>query len=285
MKTIDSIWQNTTKFQSKDINIYVFDNKSDLSQERCEMFYDLLRHDKIKHYSYDSNVSTYNCFGKAVVFQRWVKMMITEHEMYRTISPGLSHYKTFYLLVDNDMLLGPRWDEYFISAAERIESLEPDVHMLLKGPGGVPIQCKEKQPIHRMKNIYDDTLFSVQMGIGGGGSGFWFMTYNMLNKVLWKDMDLKYTFNVDKRHDSTTWRLIFDKYGVCRYNAAINPPDEDNPLVLHLGGRIGSICNKLVKHEYKGQIKEQLLISEEKEISNLSVNELWAKYKGVAGVW
>jgi len=284
IKAIESIWKNTTKVAKKNINIYAFDNKSDLSDERAAMFYNLLKQDKIKYYSYDTSESTYNCFGKAVTFQRWIKMMITERNMYSTISPGLDGYRTFYVLMDNDMLLGPGWDEYFISAAEQVERIQPDTHMLIKSPGGVPESCRQ-DPQYKIKNVFDGSDISIQPGIGGGGSGFWFMTYNMLNKVMWDDRDLKYTFNVDKRHDSTTWRLIHDKNGICKYNAAVVPPSEDNPLVLHLGGRIGSICNQLVKGKYNGDVKKGITDMEDHEIEGLSVDDLWTKYKDIAGIW
>jgi len=274
-KCIESIWRNTTKFDK--INIYIFDNKSDLTEDRVSYFYKLLQNSLICHYSYDTDVSVYRSFGKGIIFQRWIGMMNAEEELYKTVKDPDHQYVHYYALIDNDMIMGPKWDELFISAIENVRYKEKDLRYLIKSPGGV--EPHHRKHVYNVVNKFDDvTKFDIVMGNYGGGSGFWFMDYGMLNKVKWSNKELQYIYQKNKRHDSTTWKLITHKYGDIIFNAGvISPyPQEENPLIIHAGGYIGSICNKLNKDEYTKEEKLKIAKAEE-EFLDMSIDEILKK--------
>jgi hypothetical protein len=282
-KSIDSLFLNSRIFKRENINIYLFDNKSDLDGDRSDFMFNLIKDKKIKYYSYDTDHTCLYCFGKVTVFQRWITMMSTENEFYHHSRIPINN--TYYLLMDNDMLVGPGWDEYFISSMNYLTPTEPCLHYLLKYPGGVPEKYRKDKPIRSIRNEFKDETFGVQMGSYGGGSGFWFMNINMLKKLIWTTKELKYVYKINKKHDSTTWKLIYEKYKLAITNGSIISPDKNNPLVIHLGGRIGSICNKLTRDEYKGKIKEDLIKEEDLNIKDYTVDELWNKYKDTSNIW
>ena len=96
-KCIDSIWKNSSIFNK--IDIYVFDNNSDLNTERLSLFYNLLEDKKICHYSYDTPTSLHNCFGKATTFMRWCKTMQVDYEVRHMVKDHESRFDNFYLLM------------------------------------------------------------------------------------------------------------------------------------------------------------------------------------------
>jgi hypothetical protein len=99
----------------------------------------------------------------------------------------------------------------------------------------------------------------------------------------WKYYHFEHTFNSDKKHDTGTWSIIHSEKGKINYVSAIIPPDHER-LLIHLGGEIGSLCNKLQSKQYDDRIKMQLQKREE-EIRNMNVYELFEKYKEKFHKW
>jgi len=276
-KTIESLHVNSSMFD--EINIYVFDNLSEPCLERFKIFSNLLKLGRIKYYSYDTSTSLNDCFGKAVVFRRWIDMMNIEAMIRRNKGLGMN-LENYYALIDNDILVGPEWDKYFVPANQMIDKKEPQIHFIVKSPGGVPTGARERAVFYDYKNA-NGLQCKVLTANAGGGSGFWFMNFKQLQQLKWNDSDLLHTYKQFKRHDTTTWNMIKSKLGGKNYVAAVIPP-EDNPLIIHLGGLgIGSICNNLQHPKGPQQylnVKSQME-SKDREFTKMNANQIFDKFK------
>lgn len=285
-KTIESIHKNSTLFQN--IHIYCFDNLSELSSERLGVFQDLLKRKLISYYSYDTTESLYNCFGKAVSFQRWLQMMIAEMPILEAAKRNVREValpeNSYYMLLDNDMILCDRWDEYFVSAANQCKD---SVHFLVKWPGGCPGSKTRMLERSKVVNQFSENeQFEIVSDDIGGASGLWFMTRKMLPKLLWEMKDVAVTYGRFKKHDSTAWGVICKRNSGKRlkYVARVVPPDVLNyPLALHLGGVVGSMCNSLTSNSFT-ENSEKFQQSDD-DIKNLSVDELISRYKNIGAEW
>lgn len=275
-KTIDSLLSFSSVF--KNIHIYVFDNLSCTNKERILYFYQLLEEGKIKYYSHDTSVSLTNCFGKSVIFERWLNMMMNDYNIKQS---KMLDNKNYYLLIDNDVIVGPNWDKYFLSASEFIETSgkEKLLYFFIQYPGGVPKIHRDKiftKYIVQNKYLNNKNYELTSYG-SGGGSGFWFMNTKqlMMMNSLWNYRMISDTHNQFKKHDTSTWFAIKKKHGAIKYTAAIKA---EQPLVLHLGGVIGSICNVLTSKQNYDE-KRVVMNLKEETLKNLSILEIFEKYK------
>lgn len=269
-KCIESIHMNFSRFDR--INIYVFDNLSDSIPERFNLFSKLLSQNKIHYYSYDTIHSIYKCFPKAVIFNKFIDMMSVSSEVNK--DPMIKNY---YMLSDNDMLYGPNVDDYFISGLHFIENSYPHIRFLVKAPGGIPKVARQQGLTININSMYNNRKFKTIISATGGGGGFWFMNFKMLSSLKWNLNELIQTKNKFKMHDVITWKKIKKEQGSTAHVAGICPINPDkNPLVLHLGSKLGSICNSLTSNNYN-QIKQQSKLKEE-ELKNISVSDLFEKY-------
>lgn len=280
-KAIESVIATTKSFS--DVRIYIFDNLSNPTTQRIDIFSKLLTNKKITYYSYDSSDSICNCFGKAFIFNRWIKMMKMEHEL-REYTDQNNKLEDFYVLLDSDMILGNGWVDYFIPANKMLREIEPDLHFFVKFPGGIPKSARENSEtrIHSLKTNNGED-FKVMCSVFGGGSGFWVMSYNQLCNLEWPTKGLLNTYCQFKRHDTTSWALIRNKYNLkpVRYVAGVIPPDPDNPLALHMGEVLGtSMCNVLTRQGPKAYNREKHNFSlKELELKDMSAKEIYDKYK------
>lgn len=288
-KAIESIRSTSKLF--KEVHIYVFDNLTSPSPDRSELFSRLLSDQKIQYYSYDTDISLNNCFAKAYVFQRWINMMKTDFHLRHMINKN-DTIEDYYALLDSDMILGPGWDKYFISANQSLIQDEPCLHFFVKFPGGIPRVAREhKETKTHTITTPDGEQFNVMCSVHGGGSGFWFCNFSQLCNLEWPLAGLLNTYNRFKRHDTTSWELIKRKYNYLptRYVAGIIPVNNENPLVLHMGEVLGtSMCNVLTQSGPKEYSKEkQKFKIKELELKNLSALEIYNKYKMLdkATIW
>lgn len=277
-KSIQSIRENLTKFQS--INIYVFDNLSSPEPKRFKTFVNLLNSGEIQYYSYDSLESTNRCFPKAVIFRRFIDMMKEKRfiKKRRGVDMGI---KDMYILSDNDMIYGPRFDDHFISALDFVNSRYPSVHFLVKFPGGIPSRSRQQALSLDIDNIFDPkSKVKLHLASGGGGSGCWVMSDRMLDSVRWADDDILKVYGKYKQHDTITWALIRKKQNNAPYVCGVQFENEEkNPPLLHIGGKLGSICNSLTNNSYKNQ-KQQFEIKES-ELANMTISEILKRYRGL----
>jgi len=284
-KTIESILTTTSLF--RDIDIYVFDNLSLPSPERFAIFAKLLKDGKIKYYSYDTSTSLNNCFGKASSFHRWTQMMKTAHDVrHLTKTETMNDY---YVLIDNDVILGRGWDKYFLNAHQELKTLEPNTHYIVKAPGGIPKIARDNPMTNNYTFNVDGEEFGCISSSWGGGSCFWFFDYNQLLMLEWESEELVKTYNCYKKQDSTSWFMIKRRKGIINFVAGVKPPKDDDPLVLHVGEVLqSSMCNVLTRQgpDVYRRTKHTL---EDKELSlrNLSAKQIYDKYKHLtaATVW
>lgn len=284
-KTIESLCTTTTLF--KEIDIYIFDNLSNPTPERFAMFAKLLKDGKIKYYSYDTPTSLNNCFGKASAFHRWTQMMKTAHDVRHLTETEIMN--DYYVLIDNDMILGKGWDKYFLKAHQELKSVEPDTHYIVKAPGGIPKIALNNPMTNHYTFSVDNEKFETISSSWGGGSGFWFFDYNQLLMLKWGSEELIKTHGIHKKQDSTSWFMIRRRRGVINFVAGLIPPKSNDPLVLHIGEVLkSSICNVLTRQgpDVYRRTKHTL---EDKELSlrNLSAEQIYNKYKHLdsAKIW
>jgi len=254
-----------------------------MSEDRLKMFSYMLETKKIQYYSYDTDISLLNSFGKAIVFNRWLDMMKFEHDMVNSIYDlHKTPTKDYYLLIDNDFIVGKQWDEYFISALDVIENYNKDCKFLVCWPGGIPGRA-QNVPIQTIGNLFKEgETFGIRSTNAGGASGFWFFSYEMSRALRWEQVDLDRVYNISKRHDTCTWNMLRRKFGPIKYVTGIIPP-VDKPVALHIGSQCGSLCNQLKKHTYdeaKLSIKEAEL-----KFKDMSCDEIFEQYKTVANRW
>ena len=288
-KTIESVIK-TSKCLS-DLRIFVYDNLSNPTPSRIQMFSKLLQDEKIQYYSYDSMKSINQCFAKAYIFKRFIQMMKTENELRSYTNEG-NDLEDFYLLLDSDMLLGQKWVDYFVTGNRALRDLEPNLHYFVKYPGGVPRSSREHSETrtHIVKTQKGEE-FKIMCAINHGGSGAWFSNFSQLCKLEWPTPALINTYKQYKKHDSVSWALIRNKFkGLpTRYVAAVIPPDPENPLVLHLGEVLQtSMCNVLTRSgpkEYR-KVKHSFDLKE-LALKNMSAQEIYDKYKMLdsATIW
>jgi len=280
-KCIDSIWRNSEVFER--INIYVYDNNSDITQERVDLFTKLLKNKKIHYYSFDTNVSTMECFGKVITFNRWIDMMKMEKEISDNIKQSqMFKAKNYYMLLDNDFILGPRWGEYFVTACDVVRNLNKDCKFLVKFPGGIPGKARTNIEWTLQNPFREGEIFKLTPAGSGGASGMWFMDYNMLMDIRWDNSFITTVFNITKRHDTNTWNGIRSKFGPIQYVVGIIPPN-NLPIALHMGSQTGSICNELKRRSYDLD-KENIKKAEEK-FKDMSCDEIFDKYKTITSNW
>lgn len=283
-KTINSILQSSSVFS--EINISCFDNYSELVPERMEFFYNLLKNEKIKYYSYEKAYSTANCFPKVVCFNRWIDIMNLKYNI-----EDIDSKKEFYLLIDNDMILMPEWDTYFLSLFEMENSdrFLKDIHFVCPYPSGIVSKNIDSNNIPQspqfrkfdLKNNYNSDKFKFITSNGGGASGFWFMNHKMLNSVKWDYGDIIEVKGRFKRQDKNTWKIIKRKNGNYMHYVGTIEQQSKLPLIIHLGGGItdGSICTKAHNNKYCKDASKKLSEEEKEEFNNLSPMQIYEKYK------
>jgi len=288
-KTIESVRKNMKLF--KIINIYVFDNLTNPNQERISLFSKLLSNRDIQYYSYDSETSLCGCFGKAVVIQRWIKMMKDQYILNNFIEKD-NRLTDYYMILDNDVIIGPKFDKYFLTANETLKDLEKDLHFFVKFIGGIPKASRE-HPVTRTHDIKcsDGEEFKVMAAVHGGGGACWAFDYEKLCKLQWPTESLMNTYQKYKRQDTVSWSLIKSKfnYKPVRYVGGIIPPDPENPLVLHLGEVLQtSICNVLTREGPAAYNREKHNFElRELQLKDMTAKEIYDKYKMLdsATIW
>lgn len=279
-KCIESILLNSEEFN--EVSIYVFDNKSDIDSDRFNYFQTLLQQNKICYYSYDTNKSCYNCFGKAVTFKRWVSMMEEDMEVRKLVcDSSIKHCEQYYMLIDNDFIVGPGWSKPLISSAKFLRSRYPQLHYIVPFPGGTPERFRANKEVIEIDNVYNNEKIKVHFANRGGSSGLWFTWYEGLVNLKWDFLSMAHTYNADKRHDSETWNYIRRTKGDINYVSCIETP---NPVALHIGPLTGSICNFLTKNTYL-ENKDIIQIREKEIFDPLSVMQIWEKYKNTQNRW
>lgn len=271
-KCIESLHQNTKLFDR--IDVYCFDNLSTLSGNRFSIFEDMIKKKEICFYSYDTPISTTQCFGKSIAYKRWLDMMNTEERVLKSYDCKDEFY---YLLIDNDMIICERWDEYFITSLQAAKST---TFFLVKYPGGLTRSRNLETRMTLENKFQKNDRFEIVNGLGGGGSGFWFMNSDMIKKHIkrWTPIEVAKTYKIFKKHDSTMWESIAKvlRGRATSYLIRVVSPNDNYPLVLHLGPVVGSMCKSLMSKNYIHE--KHTFDATELELKDMSVDEIIEKF-------
>lgn len=279
-KAIDSLYENSKIFEN--INIYLYDNYSNMDSERMSLIQRLISDKKICHYSYSNEISTGNVFPKMFAHTLWTTHMSTIHHIRSRKGKNLG-VNEYFLIMDNDMIVGPKWDQYFVSCIQDIEVKYPNIKFTMPLPSGInPAKQKELQKVDVINIFNSKKTATYGLSNCAGGSGFWFMTFNMLSSMNLNNEDVLSTYNRFKHHDSTIWNRIKKDNGNLNYCAAII--HKTDPYVLHLGGIVGSLCNNLTNFTYS-EIKKKELMCNEERFKDMTINEIFEEFKGECSSW
>jgi len=180
----------------------------------------------IAQVTFNTNDSTFNAFSKASS----CNFFGMHHEM----DPNKDKYD-FLLILDNDIILTPLWDDHLRKAWEYVNTNKLN-HIKVVGqlPGGIKKVAQEYK-------ISNDMI-----GKSGflGGSGLWSIKPDFFKTVGY--LDLRQLFGQHKRHDQLYWQSLQKASGGKPYILGI-----DKKLGIHCGKLCGSVCNTLTRFSAK----------------------------------
>jgi len=273
-KTIDSIYFYTTLFDK--IYIYLFDNYTEIDNQRMNFIQRLINKNKIHYYSYCGEIATQKVFPKIMIHHWWNKMMETMLELERQKN---EHY---FVLCDNDVLFGPEWDSYVLTACQLIEKKFPKTAFITAFPGGIPTSGINNGQYVDCTNSFNNVKFKILRSKEGGSSSFWFMNKRMMKNLQWSAHHIRRGVGRFKTHDTEAWNFIKRKNPSVLYASAVKT---DHPLLLHLGGTIGkSICNSYDPVAKKKQNNNNTPYTEN-EFEDSSVEEIYNLFKNKCNKW
>jgi hypothetical protein len=238
-KCIEAIKRHTTTpFQ-----LYVYDNNSNyLVKEHFEYWQKLYESKVLTQLTITTEASTFSAFSKATASN----MFGQQHEQ----DPNKDSYD-FILMLDNDIILLPKWDELVKQAWKHVNKAKlNNIKVITQSPGGVK---DIKQKIELGKELSGN--------IGKlGGSGLWCIRPNFFKEVGF--LNLKDLVGHDKRHDQLYWHLMEKSTQGKPYSMALT-----RKLGIHCGPLAGSVCNQLTRNKIN---KEEHIKFEECE-KNLDI--------------
>lgn len=220
-KCIEAIKRHT----STPFHLYVYDNNSNyLVKEHFDYWYKLYEDKVVKQITITTEDSTFHAFSKATT----CNMFGQQHEQ----DPYKDNYD-FLLMLDNDIILLPKWDENIKQAWKFLSKNKiQNIKVITQSPGGV----KEiKQKIDLGKGFFGN--------VGKlGGSGLWCVKPNFFKEIGF--LNLKVLVGHDKRHDQSYWHLLEKSTNGGPYIMALT-----KKLGIHCGPLAGSVCNQLTRNK------------------------------------
>jgi len=233
-KCLESIFRHTRCTYQ----IYVYNNQTNyLIGDHFKYMLKLFNKGLLTQVTFNTDASTFNAFSKASA----CNMFGLQHEQ----DPEKDKYD-FLLMLDNDIILTPDWDQYLIRAWNYVNKKKLN-HIKVIGqlPGGI----KAKNEVH---NITEDLLGKAGML---GGSGLWSVRPNFFTDVGF--LPLKTLVGQNKRHDQLYWQLLHKASGTKNYIMGLN-----KKLGIHCGRIAGSVCNTLTKQKDKNAALKHICFEE-----------------------
>lgn len=229
--------------------IYVYDNLTDYKlEEHFALWYQLYEKRLISQVTFTTEISTFNCFSKAVTSN----LFGLQHQQ------DLNKHKyDFLLILDNDFIVTPHWDTIIKQAWKEVRTNRlNDVLVVTQLPGGI----KDKKKIPQK-------IAGVDAYIGKlGGSVFWSFKPDFFDRVGF--VPIKVLVGESKGHDMRYWGNL--------ERATQNRPyilGLDYKLGFHCGGLVHSVCNILSKK--KNAILKEYEDETDKNIEGLSFSEFY----------
>lgn len=233
--------------------IYVYDNSTTyLLEEHFKYFFDLFQKGEIAQVTFTSDASTFNAFSKAAT----CNIFGLQHEQ----DPQKDNC-SFILMLDNDIILTPRWDEKLRISWKFVNKNNLN-HIKVIGqlPGGI-------------KDRSEVVEFGEFRGRIGklGGSALWSVRPSFFREVGY--LPLKNLVGLHKKHDQMYWRLLERVSNGKPYIMGIN-----QKLGIHCGKFAGSVCNRLTRMQRDPKKLSFIKFEEsEKEIKNMSFEDFYKK--------
>lgn len=235
-KSIEALYQHSKlPFQ-----LYIYNNcTKDKLKEHFEYFYNLYKSELITKLTFNTEVSTFNSFSKAVACNEFGRLHLDD--------PNRKDYD-FLLLLDNDIIVLPEWDTTLKEAWNDVNKLNlKNVKIISQYPGGIKHNTQANNLIGKCK---------AEIG-KLGGSGFWSVSPNFFRDVGFLDVSLLVGFH--KRHDQNYWQKLNIVTNGQPYIMGLH-----KKLCIHCGKLAGSMCNTLSNGGVKNleRQKEMFLKSE-----------------------
>lgn len=221
VKCLEAIRRHTTT----PYQIYVYNNQTNYQiDEHFKYFCKLYSKGLITQLTFNTDESTFNAFSKATASN----IFGLQHEQ----DPQKDEYE-FLLMLDNDIILTPSWNEYVSSAWKFVNKKKlKNIKVIGQLPGGIK-SVKEKHQINL------DLLGKVG---SLGGSGLWTVKPNFYTDV--GLLNLNQLVGLYKKHDQLYWQLLSKSAGNKPYIMGLN-----KKLGIHCGRLSGSVCNTLTRQK------------------------------------
>ena len=231
--------------------IYVYDNLTNHKVDEHFMYWSILyKKGIVKQVTFNTPESTFNAFSKAVAFNQFGKL----HEE----DPNKSKY-TFLLILDNDIIVTPGWDETLQKAWQEVVRYGlTNIKVIGQSPGGI-----------RAKVEYQHKIAGHRAFLGKlGGSAFWSIKPDFFKDVGY--LEVKELTGRSKGHDQKYWIKLDKSSGGKEYILGIV-----SNLAIHCGKMSGSICNSLSRD--KNNLEKIKFEAVEEEINKLSFDDFYKK--------
>ena len=249
IKCLEAIRKHTkTPYQ-----IYVYNNQTNyLIEDHFKYFCKLYSKGLITQVTFNTDSSTFNAFSKATA----CNMFGLQHEQ----DPKKTSYD-FLLMLDNDIILTPGWDEHLLRAWRYVQKNKLNyVKVIGQLPGGI----KSKKEEHNIGDMIG------RVGVLGG-SGLWSVRPNFFTDVGY--LDLKQLVGHNKRHDQLYWQKLQKASGGKPYIMGVN-----KKLGIHCGKMCGSVCNTLTRQRKPPKTLDCINFAESDEnIRNISFDDFFER--------
>jgi len=237
-----------------DHQIYVYDNLTTHRLDEHFMFWaEMFKSESISQITFTSKESTFNAFSKGTTSN----LFGLQHEQ----DPKKRDF-LFLVILDNDMIVTPGWDEQVYNVMTDIGRLGLK-NLKIMGQHHNGIQVGYKFP----NNLGGSPAYSGKFG----GSGFWVLRSDFFDDVGY--LKLPQLVGLNKKHDQFYWKRFEIASGGKDYIVG-----SDYKYVYHCGKIAGSICNILTKHSSLSEEKKEELIKlndKEKMIDAMSFDEFY----------
>lgn len=202
--------------------LFIYQNQTDyLLEEHFKYMKKLYMRGLVTQITFNTTASTFNAFSKAAACNSFGM----QHEQ----DPEKDKYD-FLMILDNDIILTPGWDEYVLRAWKYIKKNKlENIKVVGQLPGGI----KHKNEQIEIGDMIGRTGFL-------GGSGLWTVQPDFFRKVGF--LNLKELVGHVKRHDQLYWQLLHKSSSGKPYIMGLN-----KKLGIHCGMLCGSVCNTLTR--------------------------------------
>jgi hypothetical protein len=252
-KCIDAL----TKHSKLPHHIYVYDNASTYKlDEHFQYFCDLYKKKEISQVTFTTEATTFNAFSKASASNFFGR----QHEE----DPNKDKY-LFLVLMDNDIVVTPKWDLKIRAAWEYIARKNMSyIKVVGQRPGGIKSLDPEAHQI-----AGDMTAKVGRLG----GSGLWSVRPNFFTDVGF--LNLRPLIGQHKKHDQQYWGLMQKASGNKPYIMGIQ-----SKLGYHCGPIAGSVCNRLTKNGQKLKVSEVIKFeAQEEKIDSMTFDDFYKMLK------